>query len=174
MNVNFETIKEAIKNAIIKHYGVCAAHAEDMIFESEKVEDFESEMDDIFGSRYFESIDVDIDGLSVGMYPMSMTISVDAFESDKCLALMFFGVCNDVVGAQAAIEAYSQSQIAGILPVEYAIDNEGDVFALSYSFNAADMTAFSKEIDYLFSVLDNDELMAQLSKILVYFDLIEE
>ena len=167
MNANFETVKDALKKALVKHYGIDSDEAEKIIFEEERFDDFEDDMKEMFGDRYVESVGAEVYGLSAGTHSFDLITSLD--EQGKCLSVMFFGQCNDVEGAQKAMDEYDSSKFGEVLPIEYAVENTDDEFALSYVFDTGSADELIDEIDKLFEMLNSEELIHELDKVLRFF-----
>ena len=167
MNVNFKTIKDALKKALVSHYDVDSDEAEEMIFEEEKLDDFEDDMKEKFGDRYVESTGAEVYGLSAGPHSFDLITGLD--EQGKCLSIMFFGQCNDVEGAQKAMDEYDTGKFGEVLPIEYGVDSTDDEFALSYAFDTDSADELNNKIDELFDMLNSEELIHELDKVLRFF-----
>lgn len=174
MDTDFTTIKDRIKNALGKCYGVTGEQAEEMIVESDRLDEFELMMMEEFEEEYPPYVGSEVYGLQVGKHMFDFTLNTDCGDSDKNIAILFFGHCTDVDKAQKAMEAYDNSPFGEVLPIENCVEAEGDLFTLSYLFDAASPDEFEDKIVELFNILKSEKLIALLDDVLTFFTESEE
>lgn len=165
MKVNFNTVKNSVKNALIKYCGVEEGEADGMIYGQDGLDKI---MNDMFNLP--PQIEANVYGLHIGEHEFDLCVTVDNDEPHSSMCLLQFGECIDIDGAREAIEEYSRGEFGDIFTVENEVNENNDIFMLNYSFEPTSLSELEFAIDMLFAMFTGEEFIGAVSKVLKYFD----
>ena len=94
MKVDFNTVKNSVKNALVKYCGVEEGEADGMIYGQDGLDKI---MNDMFNLP--PQIEANVYGLHIGEHEFDLCVSVDNDEPHSSMCLLQFGECIDIDGA---------------------------------------------------------------------------
>ena len=153
-----EELQTIVLPELKKHFGLTEEEA------CERIGDELDEFDEAFyddGMAELTVCDLEVGG-------KTCSISLTAEES-VCNCYIQYGQCLDVEGANRAMDAYDATEAGKLLPVENAVESEGDALMLTYDIEIDGEEELKKGISDLFGLLKSPDREAEIAKLCKYF-----